>query len=205
MIVPLLGMRRRRSLVDALFTNTQQRVLGLLFGQPGTWFGTSELIRRSRAGSGATQRQLAVLKEAGIVRSMRVQNQVHYRANPESPIFDELVAIIAKTVGLAEPLGEALAPLTSRIDAAFVFGSIANRRDHAQSDIDVMVLSDRVTYGDVFSAVEPLHERLGRRVNPTIYTVEEFIKRRRDGNPFIARVLEQPKIWILGNEDVLRG
>lgn len=188
---------------DALFTRTQQRVLGVLFGQPERGFWTSEIIRLARTGSGATQRELARLKASGLIRSLKAGNQIHYRANPASPIFEELLGIIVKTVGLAEPLRTALAPLSRRIQLAFVFGSIAKRTDNASSDVDLMIVSDELTYAEVFSALEQAGFELGRTVNPTVYTSSEFAKRRRDGSAFLARVLESPKIWIIGSESDL--
>jgi len=149
------------------------------------------------------QRELAALARSGLVTVKAIGNQKHYQANPDSPIFAELCAIVQKTIGLAEPLRHALAPLANRIAAAFVYGSVAKRTDTADSDIDLMVLSDDVSYGDVFAALEDVGASLGRPVNPTILTRKEFAKRLAARESFLARVLEQPKIWVLGNDDDL--
>jgi hypothetical protein len=135
--------RRESSLADALFSTTQQRVLGLIFGQPERSFYATELIGLAGAGSGAVQRELARLEQSGLVTVRRLGTQKHYQANPASPLFGELASIARKTVGLAEPLREALVPLASRVIAAFVYGSAAKRRDTAASDIDLMVVSLR--------------------------------------------------------------
>jgi predicted nucleotidyltransferase len=195
--------RRQAGLADALFSTTQQRVLGLLFGQPERSFYTAELISLAGAGSGAVQRELARLEQSGLVTARRLGNQKHYQANPDSPLFAELSGIARKTVGLAEPLRDALRTFAPRIDAAFVFGSVAKRKDTAASDIDLMIVSDRLTYADAFEALEAVGSRLGRTVNPTVYSRREFGKRRKDGNAFLTRVLAQPKLWILGSEDDL--
>lgn len=191
------------SLSDALFTRTQQRVLALLFGQPGRAFSVSELIQSTGAGSGAVQREIARLAGSGLLAMEQIGNQKRYRANPGSPIHDELVAIVGKTFGLAMPVGEALGPLADRIELAFVYGSVAKRSDTAASDIDLMIVSDTLTYADVVSALHPLIERLGREVNPTLYTRAELRKRVDAGNAFIERVLAQPKLWVIGGEDDL--
>jgi predicted nucleotidyltransferase len=195
--------RRESSLADALFSTTQQRVLGFLFGQPERSFYATELIGLAGAGSGAVQRELARLEQSGLVTVRRLGTQKHYQANPESPLFNELVGIARKTVGLAEPLREALAPLASRVIAAFVYGSVAKRRDTAASDIDLMVVSDSLTYADVFGALEPLAARLGRTINPTVYSRRELARRRKEDNAFVTRVLAQDKVWIVGAEDGL--
>jgi predicted nucleotidyltransferase len=193
----------RRSLADALFSTTQQRVLGLLFGQPERSFYATEVIGLVGAGSGAVQRELAKLEQSGLASVHNVGTQKHYQANRGSPLFSELCAIARKTFGLAEPIREALTPLASKIAAAFVYGSVAKRKDTASSDIDLMVVSDHVTYADVFAALEPITSRLGRLVNPTVYTTKDFVRRRKQGNAFLTRVVAQPKVWVIGGEDEL--
>jgi predicted nucleotidyltransferase len=195
--------RRAGSLADALFSKTQQRVLGLLFGQPDRSFYATEIIGLVGAGSGAVQRELARLEQSGLVTVHRLGTQKHYQANAESPLFAELCAIARKTVGLTEPLREALAPLTKKILAAFVYGSVAKHKDTAASDIDLMVVSDALTYADVFGVLEPVQLKLGRTVNPTVYTLKELTQRLRKRNAFLTRVLAQPKIWVIGSENDL--
>ena len=111
--MPILGIKmpkmgtiskapvERTSLSDALFSGTQQRVLGLIFGQPERSFYATELIGLIGAGSGAVQRELARLAQSGIVTVHPVGNQKHYQANRDSPIYAELCGIAQKTVGLA--------------------------------------------------------------------------------------------------------
>jgi predicted nucleotidyltransferase len=194
---------RSASLADALFSGTQQRVLAWLFGQPERSFYATELIGLASAGSGAVQRELARLAQSGLVTARAVGNQKHYQANPEAPIYAELCGIVQKTVGLGEPLREALAPLAARIRAAFVYGSIAKREDTASSDIDLMLISDDLAYPDLYAALEALSHRLGRTVNPTIYTPQELAKRVKRKEAFATRVLAQSKLWLIGGEDAL--
>ncbi len=191
------------SLADALFSQTRQSVLGLLFGQPDKSFFATEVIGRVGAGSGAVQRELARLEASGLATVSRIGTQKHYQANPESPLFNELCSIAQKTVGIAEPLRRALKRIAPKIIAAFVFGSLAKRRDTASSDIDLMIVSDSATYADVYSAVEPLVGTLGRPINPTVYSTKEWTKRVKEKNSFVVRVRQQPKIWLYGSEDDL--
>jgi predicted nucleotidyltransferase len=209
MMMPILGTTRssgrssRRSLADALFTKTQQRVLGILFGHPERSFYASELIRDAGTGSGAGQRELAKLEESGLIVARRIGHQKHYQASIASPLYSELRNIVLKTVGLADPLRGALKPLSSAIRAAFVYGSVAKATDQSASDVDLMIISDSLTYGDVFGALERVTRTVGRKVNPTVYTAAEFSKRARTENAFVTRVLEQPKLWVIGSEDDL--
>lgn len=190
----------RANLSDALFTQTQQRVLGSLFGQAGRAFTVSDLIQSTGAGSGAVQRELARLSGSGLLSVEKVGKQKRYRANPACPIHDELVAIVRKTFGLAVPLRDALAPLAGQVELAFVYGSVAKGQDTSASDIDLMIVSDTLGYADVMAALHPVTEGLARAVHPTIYKRSELERRVADGNAFVARVLAQPKLWIVGGE-----
>ena len=139
---------------DALFAKVQQRVLGVLFGNPGRSFYANEVIALAGSGTGAVQRELGKLEAAGLVVVTRVGNQKHYQANPDSPVFAELRALALKTFALTDVLRGVLAPLAKDIQAAFVYGSIARGSDTSESDIDLMVLSDRLTYADLFASLE---------------------------------------------------
>lgn len=193
------------NLSDALFTTTQQRVLGALFAGGDQSITVSELIQRTGAGSGAVQRELARLAGSGLLLVDQIGNQKRYRPNPDAPIHDELAAIVQKTFGLADPLRAALAPLADRIAAAFVYGSVAKRTDAASSDIDLLIVSDTLAYPDLMLALHPAMERLAREISPTIYSREELRKRLAAGSSFTSRVLEQPKLWLIGNDHALRA
>lgn len=213
-IMPIMGINGKRprrnlqlpkgeGLADALFSRTQQRVLGLLFGQPERSFYATEIIGLTGGGSGAVQRELARLARSGLITVRALGNQKHYQANQHSPLFVELCGIVLKTVSLVEPLREALQSQAGKIEAAFVFGSVAKRQDSAASDIDLMVISDTLGYADVFVALEDVSVRLGRPVNPTIMSRADLDERLRDHNAFVTRVMSLPRIWVLGAEDVL--
>jgi predicted nucleotidyltransferase len=161
------------------------------------------LIRDAGTGSGAAQRELARLEHSGLIVARRIGNQKHYQANAASPLFGELRNIVLKTVGLADPLREALKRVASDIRAAFVYGSVAKAADQAGSDIDLMVVSDTLSYGDLFGAVDKLSRTLGRNVNPTVYSAAEFSKRAKAKNAFVMRLMEAPKLWVIGSENDL--
>lgn len=187
-----------QSLADALFTTTQQRLLGLLFGQPGRSFFVTELIELADVGRGTVQRELTRLNCSGLVITERRGNQKHYRANPGAPIFQELCSIISKTVGVQKQVRAALDPLEDRISLALIYGSVAKQSDTAKSDIDLLVVSDNLTLEDLYSHLSDVEKQLGRQINPTLYTVSEFSKRRSSGNAFLKRVLE-------GTTSLLKG
>ncbi|MGA9024912.1 MAG: hypothetical protein WB440_02545 [Steroidobacteraceae bacterium] len=188
---------------DALFSKVQQRVLAVLFGNHSRSFYANELIALAGSGSGAVQRELTQLAAAGLVTVSRIGNQKHYQANPSAPVFEELRGLVLKTSGLVDVLRSALAPLAGQIHLAFVFGSVAKSKDTAAGDIDLLIVSDTIAYGELIAALEPATNRLRRSVNPTLYSRSEMDSRLRAGNPFIKRVLAQPKLWVIGEVDGL--
>ena len=185
---------------DALFAGVQQRVLGALFGNPERSFYGNELLRLTGSGKGALQRELDRLVKAGLVTVRSVGNQKHYQANPEAPIFEELRGIAIKTFGIGDVLRGALLPLAKKIRAAFIYGSIAKRADTTRSDIDLLVVSDSLGYQDLIKALQTAERGLGRKISPTLYSAVELAKKRSGKNAFVLRVLEQPKIFLIGSD-----
>lgn len=190
-------------LADALFSKVQQRVLGLLFVNAHRSFYTNEIVRFVDSGIGVVQRELEKLAASGLVSVKKIGNQKHYQANRDAPIFDELRGIMLKTVGLADILRLALLPLADRILVAFIYGSIAKGSDTVQSDIDVLIIGKELAYADVYDALNTSEAQLGRPVNPSIYSMQELQRKLADDNAFVSRVLEQPKIFLVGSADDL--
>ena len=186
------------SLSDALFTATQQKVLGLLYGKPDQSFYANEIARWAQVGKGSLMRELDRLHRAGVLTLNRQGNQTHYQANPDCPIYGDLLGIVRKTFGIGDQLRTVLAPLAGKLVWAFVYGSIAKGSDHAGSDIDLMLIGENLGYGDLVERLLPVEERLGRSINPTIYTPADWLAKRAAGNSFVLRVSEQDKINLIG-------
>ena len=188
---------------DALFTKTQRRVLGLLFGNPDRSFYTKEIVRFAEVGIGSVQRELEKLVAVGLVAATKIGNQKHYQANRQAPIFEELRGIMLKTFGLADVLRDALTSFVDRIEVAFIYGSVAKAIDTASSDIDVMIVAPALSYAETVGRLAETEARLGRAVNPTLYKPEEFRRKLAEDSAFLHRVLDQPKIFLIGTEDDL--
>jgi predicted nucleotidyltransferase len=191
------------SLSSALFSNVQQRVLALIFGNPDRSFYTREIMKSIDSGTGAVERELTKLESSGLVSIERIGNQKHYRANRDSPIFQELHSLVLKTVGLTEPLRKALQSYSGQIRVAFVFGSVAKGKDTAKSDIDLMVIGDKLTYSDLYTAMQDAEEILKRPVKPNFLSTEDWRRKIGQKNSFIAGIKAQPKIFIIGSENDL--
>jgi predicted nucleotidyltransferase len=192
----------RSAIGDALFTKTQQRVLGLLYGKPEQSYYLNEIVRLAAVGKGSVNRELDKLCAAGLLTVSRQGNQNHYQANANNPIFNELKAITQKTFGVVDIIKAALAPLLPQLNCAFIYGSVAQGTEHAGSDIDLMLVGDDMSYSEVMELLAPAEKQLGRTINPTLYTVAEFTDRKNSHQPFITRVIEQPKLWLVGDSEL---
>lgn len=188
------------SLADALFTTTQQRLLALLFGQPSRSFFATELIGLTGSGSGAVQRELERLTSSGLVNVALVGKRKHYRANHQSPIFEELRGLVVKTVAVLQPVRLALEPLADRISPALVYGSVASGTDTASSDIDLLIVADDLTLEDVYSALIPVEAELDRRIHPTLYASKEFEDRKSARSAFLTNVLGGDHLIVMERE-----
>jgi predicted nucleotidyltransferase len=191
----------RVGLADSLFTQVQQRVLGILFGQPERSFLSKEVIRLANSGTGAVHRELRRLAGSGLVTVRTEGWEKHYQANRQSPVFEELHSLVVKTVGLIDPIRAALLPLADRVRVAFVFGSQARRSGTATSDVDLMIVSEDLAYSEAYEALAAAEATLARTINPTILSVDEWQERLEKDNHFIQTVSKQPKLLVLGSED----
>ena len=200
-----MGNKKPSSIADVLFSGVQQRVIALLFGQPDRSFYSNELVRLAKTGRGSLQRELERLSASGLVEMKIIGHQKHYQANNKSIIYQELRGITLKTFGLADVVREALSGHLDAIRYAFIFGSVAKGTDTSSSDIDVMVIAEGLGYSELFEAVVKAEAVLGRKVSPTLYSPAEFLAKKNSDNHFVTRVLEQPRIVLLGDEHAIES
>lgn len=190
-------------LCSGLFGKTRQAVLALLYGRADSSFYTKQILDAVKIGRGTVQRELKNLTDTGIIIREVQGRQVYYRANTRCPIFDELKSIVRKTFGVADVIRQSLSANADKIRVAFIFGSVARSTDDRRSDIDLMVVG-KISFGDVVSLLTPAEQKLGREVNPVVYPIAEFKKRLKEDHHFVKTVLEDDKIFVIGDEDELR-
>ena len=195
-------MERTLPVLDALLPRTRQHLLSAILLQPEHSWYLSELARRLQVPPSSLQRELSQFVEAGIVTRRHDGNRVYFQADRACPVFPELSQILTKTVGLVDVVRTALIPLNSKIDLAFIYGSIASGRERSSSDVDLMVIG-RIHLSDLAVVLRSLEEQLGRSVNPSVYTSEEFLKRLGEKNHFLHSVLKTELLFVLGEADDL--
>ena len=186
------------NLSAAIFTDSQSRLYSWLFGQPERAYHLNELRRLTGLGSASLQRELNRLATAGLVDAQAVGNQRRFQANAQSPVYAELVALTRKTLGTVPVLQDALQPLRPKLVSAWVYGSVAKQTDTAHSDIDVMLVGQDLLLSQVLAALEPAEAQLGRKINPSCYSPQEFERRRAEPDSFVNRVLSQPTLPLIG-------
>jgi predicted nucleotidyltransferase len=188
----------RRSSSSGKRSTTWIAVLALLLLHPERKLHVREIARLTGTTAGTLNKELARLHEAELLERERVGNQLFYWANRAHPVYAELAGILAKTVGLADVLVEALAPLAAKVDVAFVFGSIARGTATHGSDVDILIVGD-VDFGSVVDALHPVQQRIGREINSKVDATSEYSAKVAARDPFITEVLSQPRIFLIGN------
>jgi predicted nucleotidyltransferase/predicted transcriptional regulator with HTH domain len=187
MLATLLGSKLRAKVLGWLYTHHDERYfvrqITALVGEDST----------------NVSRELARLEKIGILVSTTEGKQKYYKANAQSPVFNELHGLILKTVGVADVLRLSLAPAADRLKVAFIFGSIASGSEKRGSDIDVIAVG-RISFGDIVSLLHEAEEKLGREVNPVVYPAAEFKQKIRENHHFVKTVLEGDKIFLIGDE-----
>lgn len=192
--LPALG------LAEGLFSRVQLRVLALLYGQPDRIYQGAELIQLAASGVGAVHRETKRLVASGLVTVTPLGRQKLYRANRNSPIFAELHGLVMKTVGLAYPINDALRAFAGLIEIAFIYGSIAKGSDTAGSDVDLMIVGNRLTYPEIVAAMHSVEESIKHRISVNLMTPAEWRKKRSTDNPFLSRVMSQQRLLLIGSE-----
>lgn len=193
-----------KKLATFLFSKTRRGLLALLYGRPDETFYINQLMQATGSGSGAVQRELKLMTEAGVLKRTQSGNLVYYQANSQCPIYDELKSVVRKTFGVADVIRQSLESAADKIQLAFIFGSVARSADDRKSDIDVMVVG-RISFGDVVSLLSPAEEKLGRELNAVVYPIAEFKKKVKEDHYFVKTVLEGEKIFVIGDEGELSG
>ncbi len=192
-------MRKNAPALDSLFPSVRQGVLAATLTRPEKWWYLSELARFLHTRPSSLQRELSSLEQSGMLVQRKDGRRTYFKAETRSPIFRELRSIFEKTVGLIPTLRTALRPFANKIVCAFVYGSIARREEHATSDVDLMVIGN-VGLGDLSPALRRAEKRLGREVNVTNYSVDEFGKKVVEGDHFLTTVLKGSLQFVKGEQ-----
>jgi predicted nucleotidyltransferase len=206
-IIPIMGNSIPSSVIslsNALFGETRQAVLRLLYGHSDERFYQGQIISALNLGSGTVQRELVRLSDAGILTKEVEGRQTYYQANAACPIFEELRSLTKKTVGAPTVIFEALSELAPKITFAFIYGSVAKGNENMASDIDLMIVSDKLNTLDVVKSLINPQKELNREINSSHYSIDEFFNNIAKGDHFLTNVIKNPKVFLIGDEGELQ-
>ena len=192
----------RKRPVDWLFPETRKHILTLLFSRPDEQWYLRDIARRTGSALGSIQRELTGLVQSDILIQSKDGNRKYYQANKESPFFTDLSGLIIKTSGLVDVIMEALKPLTKKVRVAFIYGSIAANSARSRSDVDLMVVG-ACKFSEVVDAIQKTQEKIGREINPTVYSVKEWQEKLASGHHFVTTVDKSQKLFLIGGRDDL--
>jgi DNA-binding transcriptional ArsR family regulator len=195
-------MLRTSALLDVLVSRTKQQILAATLLQPERRWYLLELARHLGVRPSSLQRELKLFVGAGILKRDQNGNRVYFQADAECPIFSELVQMLCKTVGIVDVLREILGTWRDHIAVAFVYGSVAVSSERSASDIDLMVIG-RILLSGIAPALRKAEQKLGRAVNPTVYTPDEFRRRIARENHFLTSVLRGEPLFVIGDHNDL--
>jgi len=196
------NLPRAPQLVEILFGAYRRQILSLLLLRPEESFYVREIGRLTGVPAGSLHRELKLLSDAGLLQRTADGNQVRYQLDRSCPIQEELAGIFRKTFGLADVLRGALSPIARKIRVAFVFGSVAQGKERATSDVDVLVVGS-ATFAAVVEVLSRAGERLRRNVNPVVMTKAVFDAKLASRDRFVSRIAREPKIYLLGDDGEL--
>ena len=184
---------------------TFARVLAIVLDTSDREFTFSELLERAGASRESVHRALLRGVDARIIKRRAVGNQFVYSANSANAVYPELKALVAKTHGANALITEALKAVgPPAIEVAFVYGSTASGSEHADSDIDVLVIGD-ITRVQLARKLRAAQESLRRRINALAYRREDVMQRLATQDAFFTEVWAQPKVMLIGDENDLPG
>ncbi len=189
-------------ILEALFPEVRAKVLAAVFGQPDREWYLTELARTLKTQPSSLQRELEALSKAGILEQRRDGRRVYVKPDKNSPVFADLRGLLEKTAGVIPVLRSELETLGESIRLAFVYGSVARSEETSVSDIDLMVIG-KAGLSDLIPALRNSERILGRPVNPSVYSSEEFQERVRSEDHFLTTVLKGAKQFVKGGEDEL--
>jgi predicted nucleotidyltransferase len=193
---------RKKSLIAVLLPKSRRGVLAATVMHPEKWWFLADLARHLGVPPSSLQREMNSLVQAGILLRKQEGRQVYFKPDPNCPILGELQGIMTKTLGLVDVLREILGPFKKAIKVAFVYGSIARSEEISESDVDLMIVGD-VSLCDLAAALQQAEERLGRQVNPLLFSADEFTKKLKQGHHFLKTILGGEKLFLFGSQDDL--
>lgn len=183
------------------FTKSSLRAKLLLyfFSNPEAVLYVREIAQILRVDATNLSKELSRLEKAGVFVSKMRGNQKHYSVNAAYPLYSELRSIVFKTIGVEGGLRSILERLEG-ISCAFIYGSFAEGKENAGSDIDLLIVG-KPDEDKLIEMIGVFEKEVGREINYNIYLPKEFKRRLEGKDSFIVNIVKREKIMLKGDKD----
>jgi len=177
----------------------RKKLLSYFFTNPKTQLYLRQAASVLSEDAGNLSKELAMLEKIGIFNSRFSGKQKYFSLNRKYPLYKELKSVVFKTIGIEGNLKELLEKVEG-IKVAFIYGSFAEGKEDASSDIDLFLVGSP-DEDALMGKIELLEKGLGREINYNIYPEKEFKEKLRRKDGFIVNLMKRPKILLKGSFD----
>ena len=185
-------------LLSELFGGADRyKALKCLFEGADADFGARDLAARAGIDPGNASRWLRRWADAGLLERRTVLNRPRY-AVAADPSLTPLRLFLQQESHMARQLRERIEQIAEKVDAAAVFGSVAQGTAGALSDIDLLLLTSmpRLKAQAFF---KPAGRELGRPVNVLAYEPADWKRAVARGDPLALDILGGMLIPLKGD------
>ncbi len=182
-------------------SKTRKALFRIYFTNPEKEYYLRELERILDIPVSMIRKELVNLEKSGIFKSRKKGNLLYYSLDKSYPLYNELRNIVFKTIGVSGFLEKKLKKIEG-LKLAFIYGSFAKKEEKLTSDIDLFLIGN-IDEDELIKIIEDSENSLKREINYSLYSKEDFQKKKKEKDPFISELLENSKIFLVGYENEL--
>jgi predicted nucleotidyltransferase/predicted transcriptional regulator with HTH domain len=186
-------------MTDIIKSKLRAKILEYYFNQPDLEIYLRELARSIKEDPANLCREMDRLVDEDIFVYRVSGKQKYFKLNKDYIFYKELKSIVARSLGIESKLVKALIS-TKGITASFIYGSYADGREKAGSDIDLFIIGNKSEQDEFIEKINSLEKRFGREINYRFFSINDFAKSIKEKNSFIINILKNKKIFLIGNE-----
>ena len=186
-------------LSDLITSQSRIKLLNVLLAEPTGMFHVRELVRRTGDEINAVRRELLFLEKKGVLTREPRANRVYYSLSKNYPFYFDLLRMGSKIIGLGNAVLKNRVKI-GRIKYAMFSGKFARRMEKKSTDVDFIIVGT-IVLPELAILIRDEEKRLGREINYTVMTEEEFSFRKKKRDPFILSVLLGSRVMLYGDEE----
>jgi len=188
---------------DLITSKSRVKLLNVFLSNPSEMFHVRELVRRTQDEINAVRRELSFLEKKGILTREPRANRVYYSLSKHYPFYYDLLRLGSKNIGLGAEILKNKVKL-GKIKFTTLSSGFIRRRPVGPNDVDLLIVGN-VVLPQLAALVKQSEDTLGREINYTVMSEDEFTFRKRRKDPFVTNVLEKMGVVLIGDEEDLRN